>query len=51
VGSKLRLKTQIPLSEMEEDSRKAYQEFQKVMAEEKQKVLDPVERNVLRHEP
>ena len=35
----------------EEDSRKAYQEFQKLMTEEKQKVLDPVESNVLRHEP
>jgi tetratricopeptide (TPR) repeat protein len=36
---------------MEEDSRKAYQEFQKLMTEEKRKVLDPVESNVLRHEP
>jgi Tfp pilus assembly protein PilF len=36
---------------MEEDSRKAYQEFQKLMTEEKRKLLDPVERNVLRHEP
>jgi tetratricopeptide (TPR) repeat protein len=37
---------------MAEDSRKAYQEFQKLMTEEKQKVLvDPVESNVLRHEP
>ena len=36
---------------MEEDSRKAYQEFQKVMTEEKRNVLDPVESNVLRHEP
>ena len=36
---------------MAEDSRKAYQEFQKLMTEEKRKLLDPVERNVLRHEP
>jgi tetratricopeptide (TPR) repeat protein len=36
---------------MEEDSRKAYQEFQKLMGERKRKLLDPVETNVLRHEP
>jgi tetratricopeptide (TPR) repeat protein len=36
---------------MEEDSRRAYQEFQKIMTEGKRKVLDPVESNVLRHEP
>jgi hypothetical protein len=51
VGSELRLKTQIPLSGMEEDSRKAFEEFQKLMTEVKRKVLDPVESNVLRHEP
>jgi tetratricopeptide (TPR) repeat protein len=36
---------------MEEDSRKAFEQFQKLMTEEKRKVLDPVESNVLRHEP
>ena len=34
----------------EEDSKKAYQQFQKITAEEKQKVLDPVESNVVQHE-
>jgi tetratricopeptide (TPR) repeat protein len=36
---------------MEEDSQKAYQKFQKTTAEEKQKVMDPVESNVVQHEP
>jgi tetratricopeptide (TPR) repeat protein len=34
-----------------EDSRKAYQLFQTARVEEKRQVLDPVESNVLRHEP
>ena len=35
---------------LEEDSTKAYQQFQKITVEEKQKVLDPVESNVVQHE-
>jgi tetratricopeptide (TPR) repeat protein len=35
---------------MEDDSRKAYQEFQKITAEEKRKLVDPLESNVVRHE-
>ena len=36
---------------MGEDSRKAFEEFQKVVTEEKRKWWDPIESNVLRHEP
>lgn len=35
----------------EEESRRAYQQFQTARAEEKRQALDPVESNILRHEP
>jgi len=36
---------------MKEDSRKAYEKFQTLMAEEKQRVLDPVESTLLTADP
>jgi tetratricopeptide (TPR) repeat protein len=36
---------------MEEDSREAYQKFQNLTAEEKQTVANPIESDLLRHEP